>query len=127
LILGLTQEKAALVTEFASLGLWWLAQITRLQLPRSTIRGEVENSFTLEITIPGAVLADFLAGGENHGVVLFLDLTLELALRRPLQYQRKGIDLSSELHQGAISIPQRLGKTDGSNRVGHRQILLQVN
>jgi hypothetical protein len=57
------------------------------------------------MTILGTILADFFAGGENHGVVLFLDLTLELALRRPLEYQRKGIDLSSELYQGAISIP----------------------
>jgi hypothetical protein len=87
LILGLTQEKAALVTEFASLWLWWLAQITRLQLPRSTIRTEVQDSFTWEITILRTVLADFLARGEDHGVILFFNLTLQLALRRALEYQ----------------------------------------
>jgi hypothetical protein len=87
LFLGLPQVEAALLTEPAALWSWWLAPITCLQLPRGAIRTEVENSFTLEITIPGAVLADFLACGEHHGVVLFLDLMLQLALRRPLEYQ----------------------------------------
>jgi hypothetical protein len=31
----------------------------------------------------GAIPADFLAGAKDHGVVLFLDLTLQLALRCP--------------------------------------------
>lgn len=82
-LLGLAQEEAALFAEPAALGLRGLAQITRLELPRGTIRTEVQNPFTREITMLGAILADFLAGAKDHGVVLFLDLTLQLALRRP--------------------------------------------
>jgi hypothetical protein len=55
LFLKLTQEEAALLTKPAALGLRRLAQITRLRLPRGTVRTEVENAFTSEMTILGAI------------------------------------------------------------------------
>jgi hypothetical protein len=82
LFLGLTQEEAALMAKPASLGLWWLAQITGFELPGGAISAEIENAFTRKVPIPGAVLANFLACGEHHGVIVFFDLTLQLALRR---------------------------------------------
>jgi hypothetical protein len=107
--------------------LWWRAQIPRFKLARDAICAEIENPFTREVPILGAIPANFLAGCKHHGVIVFLDLTLELAFRRSPEHQRKGINLSCELHQGTISTPQRLGKTDGGNRIWHRQILLQLN
>jgi len=90
--------------------LWWRAQIAGFELPGDAISAEIENPFTREITILGAILADFRAGGKHHRVIVFFDLTLELAFRRLPEHQRKGINLSCELHQGAVSTPQRLGK-----------------
>ena len=87
LFLGLAQEEAALLTKPATFWLWWRAQIAGFELPGGTIRAEVENALTREIAILGAVLADFLARGEDHGVILFFNLTLQLALRRALEYQ----------------------------------------
>jgi len=67
--------------------LWWRAQIADFELSGGAISAEIQNPFTWEITILGAIFADFLAGGEHHRVVVFFDLALELALRRPPEHQ----------------------------------------
>ena len=85
--LGLTQEEAALLTKPATLWLWWLAQFAEFELPGGAISVEIQNPFTRGITILGAIPADFLASGKHHRVVVFFDLTLELAFRRPPEYQ----------------------------------------
>ena len=82
LILGLAQEEAALVTEFASLGWWGLAEITRLKLAGSAIRIEIQDPFAWQRTIAGAVLSNLLAGCEHHRVKLDFNRALQLALRR---------------------------------------------
>ncbi|MGB7590443.1 MAG: hypothetical protein WCD04_18985 [Terriglobia bacterium] len=80
LFLGLVQDKAALLTKPAALGLRGLAQITRLELPRGTIRTEVEKPFTCEITILRAVLADFL--GKLDVLTNLANTLLELRFER---------------------------------------------
>ena len=124
---GLAQVEAALLAELAALWLWWLARIPWLKLSGGVVGAEGHDSFAWEIPLLGTILADFLPGGEHHSVVVFLDLTFQLALRRPPEHQGKRINLSCQLHQGAISVPQRLGQMNGSDRVWHTQILRQVN
>jgi len=82
LLLGNACEEAALLAESAPLGRRGLAEITRLKLGGGAIRTEVQNSFSREIVIAGAVLPDFLAGCEHHRVELYFDQAFQLALWR---------------------------------------------
>jgi hypothetical protein len=82
LLFGNTREEAALLAEPAPLGWRGLAEIARLELGGGTIRTEVQDPFSWQRAIEGAILTNFLAGGEHHGVELYFDRAFQLALRR---------------------------------------------
>jgi hypothetical protein len=76
LFLGNTCEEAAFLAEPAPLGRRGFAEITRLKLGGGAIRTEVQDPFSRQIVIAGAVLPNLLAGSikgdvkRNHGVTI---------------------------------------------------------
>jgi hypothetical protein len=82
LFLGNTCEEAALLAKPAPLGWRDLAKITGLKLAGGAICIEIQDPFAWQRTIAGAVLSDFLASCEHHGVELYFDRAFQLALWR---------------------------------------------
>ena len=68
LFLGNACEEAARLAEPATLGWWGVANIPRLKVAGGAIRIEIQDAFARQRAIARAILPDFLAGCEHHGV-----------------------------------------------------------